>query len=138
MTTKFFAAIAAMMMTVATMSANNNTKNEASASSDDNTLPNVTVVAKSNKSVEVMYGTDKKAVFNLDGMGRVSTKVSYKKNDLNAWNPVCAYSVFYGETETVLSYAEYDNVRKTFTLNAQQTRYSATDYPEIIRVPNVK
>jgi len=137
MTTKFFAAIAAMMMTV-TMSANNTVKNEASASSDDNTLPNVTVVAKSTQSVEVMYGTNKKAVFNLDGMGRVSTKVSYKKNSLNDWNPVSAYSVFYGEDETVLSYAEYDNVRKSFTLNAQQTRYSATEYPEIIRIPNVK
>lgn len=136
MTTKFFAAFAAMMMTVATMSANNVKKE--SAQTDDNTLPNVTVVAKSNKSVEVMYGMNKKAVFNLDGMGRVSTKVSYKMNDLYAWSPVSVYSVFYGEEETVLTYAEYDFVNKTFTRNAQQVRYNANDYPEVIKVPMVK
>lgn len=136
MTTKFFAAFAAMMMTVATMSANNVKKE--SAQTDDNTLPNVTVVAKSNKSVEVMYGMNKKAVFNLDGMGRVSTKVSYKMNDLNAWSPVSVYSVFYGEEETVLTYAEYDYVNKTFTRNAQQVRYNANEYPEVIKVPMVK
>lgn len=136
MTTKIFAAFAAMMMTVTTMSANNAKKE--SAQSDDNTLPNVTVVAKSNKSVEVMYGSRKKAVFNLDGMGRVSTKISYKKNDFNSWSPLSAYSVFYGEEETVLTYAEYDDVHRTYTRNVQQKRYNASEYPIVIKVPNMK
>lgn len=91
----------------------------------------------SSKSIEVMYGTNKKAVFNLDGMGRVSEKVSYEKNILNNWKPISAYSVFYGETETVLTYAEYDDINKTFTLNAQQTLYPASEYPIIINVPKV-
>jgi len=136
MKTRFFAAFVAAMMAI-TMNANNKENNSQVSAPDDNTLPNVTVVAKSNKSIEVMYGTNKKAVFNLDGMGRVSEKVSYEKNILNNWKPISAYSVFYGETETVLTYAEYDDINKTFTLNAQQTLYPASEYPIIINVPKV-
>jgi len=135
MATKFFAAIAAMMMTVATMSANNNNK-ETSATPDDYTLPGVTVVATgSQKVIETFGANHMKYEFNLDNMGRVSTKVSYVMKKKDQWTPIAAYSVFYGEEETVLSYAEYDNVRKTYTRNAKQVRYNAAEFPEIIRVP---
>ncbi len=135
MTTKFFSAFVAMMMTVVTMSANN-TKKENPAS-PDNVLPAVTVVASANqKTVEVFGKNHMKYEFNLDNLGRVSTKVSYVKTITNKWIPISAYSVFYGENETILSYAEYDSDRKTYSLNPQQSRYNASEYPEIIPVPN--
>jgi len=134
MTTKFFSAFVAMMMTVATMSANNN--KETSATPDDYTLPGVTVVATGSQKVIETIGTNHmKYEFNLDNLGRVSTKVSYVMKKKDHWTPISAYSVFYGEEETVLTYAEYDRVSKSFTLNAKQVRYNASEFPEIIRVP---
>lgn len=136
MTTKIFSAFVAMMMTVVSMSANNNQKGNTSASVDDNVLPGVTVVATaSQKVVEVFGEHHMKYEYNLDGLGRVSTKISYLMKSNEQWRPISAYSVFYGENETILTYAEYDNVRKTYTRNAKQVRYNAADYPEIIRVP---
>lgn len=139
MTTKFFAAFVAAIMTISTVSAadvNNTKKGE---TDPDNVLPGVTVVATgSQKIVEAFNGDRKmKYEFNLDAQGRVATKVSYVMNYCDKWAPIAAYSVFYGETETVLTYAEYDHSRKTFTRNPKQVRYNAADYPVIIRVPGM-
>lgn len=135
MTTKIFAAFVAAMMTI-TMSANNNVKNN-NASAPDNTLPNVTVIATAQqKTMEVKAGNrHMKYEYNLDDMGRVSTKVTYVKNIKNSWTPISAYSVFYGSEETVLTFAEYDMITNAYTANAKQVRYNAAEYPEIIPVP---
>ena len=136
MKTKIFAAFVAAMMTM-TMSASNNVKNNNSATTPDNTLPNVVVIATAKQKVmEVKAnGRHMKYEYNLDDMGRVSTKVSYAKNIMNSWTPISAYSVFYGNDETVLTFAEYDMMKKTYTQNAKQVKFNAVDYPVIIRVP---
>lgn len=134
MTTKFFAAFVAAMFSL-TMSAADIVSNNTS-SQPDNDLPGVTVLGK--RKVEI-FNTDHtmKFEFNLDAAGRVETKVNYIGSD-DKWSPVSAYSVFYGEKETVLTYAEYNVLTKTFTRNPKQVRYNATEYPEIIRVPQTK
>lgn len=137
MTTKIFAAFVAAMMTM-TMSASNNVKNNNNASTPDNTLPNVVVIATAKqKTMEVVAanGRHMKYEYNLDDMGRVSTKVSYVKNIMDNWTPISAYSVFYGNEETVLTFAEYDMMKKTYSQNAKQVRYNAVEFPLIIRVP---
>lgn len=134
MKTKIFAAFVAAMMTI-TMSASNK-ENKTNAPQSDNVLPGVTVVATANQRTLVV--DDMKYEFNLDGSGRVSTKVAYKKDKKNDWTPISAYSVFYGEEETILTFAKYNPYTKVFNYKPQQTRYNAQEYPEIIRVPQVK
>lgn len=136
MTTKFFAAFAAAMMTVATISANNNNEPSKGSNPDDNVLPGVTVVASANQKTIEVFSADcsKRFEYNLDAQGRVSSKVNYIGSK-KGWTPYAAYSVFYGEEETVLSYAEYNPTTKTFTSNPKQVRYDAKAFPEIIRVP---
>lgn len=134
MATKIFTALVAMMITVS-MSASNSVKKNTTAVHDHD-LPGVTVTAKRN-TIQVIYNNTKKLEYNLDGKGRVASKVVYAGHN-DGWSPVSAYSVFYGEKETVLTYAEYDDVHKTYTRNPKQTIYDANEYPEIIRVPNIK
>ena len=134
MKTKIFAAFVAAMMTI-TMNASNK-ENKTNAPQSDNVLPGVTVIATANQRTIEM--NDKKYEFNLDGSGRVSTKVSYRKDNMNNWAPISAYSVFYGNDETILTYAEYNPSTKIFNLRPQQTRFNAVDYPEIIKVPQVR
>lgn len=135
MTTKIFAAFVAAMMSVATMNATNNSKKNNTQTPD--ILPGVTVTAQK-KTIEFV-GRDNKYEYNLDDKGRVSTKVSYAAKDFGrGWTPIAAYSVFYGEEETVLTYAEFNPTTGVFNLNPQQKRYNAKEYPELIRVPQVK
>ena len=105
MATRFFAAIVAAFMTMSTLSANNN------QNSKNNMKP--VIVQKEYArmlSIEVS-GTDNiKYVYNLDENGRVTNRVSYKFNNKSGkWTPVSVYSVFYGEEENVLTYAEYNS-----------------------------
>lgn len=134
MKTKIFAAFVAAMMTM-TMSATNK-ENNTNAPQSDNVLPGVTVVATASQRTLLM--NNKKFVYNLDGSGRVSTKVSYKKDNTDNWTPISAYTVFYGQEETILTFAEYNPQTKAFNLKPQQTRFNAEEYPVIIRVPEVK
>lgn len=135
MTKIFFAAFAAAMMSATTMSANN--KENTNGSDNPDVLPGVTVTAKK-MSVEVIGTDNNKYEYNLDDNGRVSTRIAYTYNDISGkWTPCCAYTVFYGQDETVLTYAEYNSAKKTFNINPQQTRYNTHEYPIIINVPQI-
>ena len=133
MATRFFAAIVAAFMSMSTLSASNNQNSK--------NIMKPVIVQKDYAqvlSIEVS-GTDNiKYVYNLDENGRVTNRVSYKFNSKNGkWTPVSVYSVFYGEEENVLTYAEYNSQRKLFNSNPQQKRFNANEYPELIRIPQV-
>lgn len=66
-----------------------------------------------------------------DEMGRVVNKIIYKDVD-GFWCPLGAYSVYYGEEENVLTYAQWDKSNHRFTLNAQQQHFNNKDYPVLI------
>lgn len=84
-------------------------------------------------------GEDMKYEYETDSKGRVKSKIGYKWNHKAVkWQPVNAYMVFYSDSETVLTYADFDASRGTFTKNPQQIHFNAYDYPEIIMLPAVE
>lgn len=128
-------AIAAMVFSVA----NVNAETVKDVNSNE-AAPLEVQIAKTNHRTmfqTVNSGATYKYDFILDDEERVINKITSMWNSsTNAWQPLSAYSVVYTKDETVLSYAKYNNVRKTFSNNVQQTRYNASEYPVIISVPS--
>lgn len=132
MATKFLAAFAAAMMAMTTMSANNINGNDAN-SSNSHAEGDINKVC-----VEIIGTNNYKYVYNLDENGRVANRISYQQNKSNGeWMPVAAYSVYYGQKENVLTYAEYNPDNKVFNNHPKQQVFNATEYPELIRVPKI-
>ena len=125
------AAIASVMITVNANAENKNVK-VAEAT-------NVVNVAKSNVRTMVTSaddGTSYKIDYILNDNGKVVNKVtSAWDTERDEWAPVSAYSVVYTPTETILSYAKYNPYSKTYSKDVRQARFNATEYPELIRVP---
>jgi len=81
-------------------------------------------------------GTSYKYDYILDAEGRVVNRITSTWNsDKAEWSPLAAYSVVYTGSETVLSYAKYNKASKTYSKDVQQTRYSASDYPVVLSLP---
>lgn len=130
MATRFFTAFAVAMMAMATMSANNTQRKETMCDAD--VLP---VVTARTMSIEVIGTDNNKYVYKLDGNGRVENRISYKQCKWSGtWKPQAAYTVFYGENETILTYAEYNAESKIFNLNPIQKHFTANEYSELLRV----
>ncbi|MCR5312264.1 MAG: DUF3836 domain-containing protein [Bacteroidaceae bacterium] len=127
----FFAAVITSM--ILTVNANASTVNQTEPSTKE------VEQVKSNVRSTVVNSTDGKTYkydYILDANGRVVNRVKYTWNtDKTSWKPVAAYSVVYTDSETVLSYAKYNEYSGTFSTNAQQTRYKASDYPVVISLP---
>jgi len=77
---------------------------------------------------------DSKVVFSKDDQGRVTSKVILHMNN-GEWVPVGAYSIFYGETENIVTYAGWDSKTKTFTKSPSQQSFDATKYPVVMTMP---
>lgn len=99
-----------------------------------------TVSVKPDQSMSVLYkynnvGEKKyKIVYTTDEHGRVTSKIILV-NGNDAWVPVSAYSVYYGDDENILTYAAWSNSSKAFNKNAVQQHFSAKDYPVVIAMP---
>lgn len=133
MTKRFFAAFAAAMMAMATMNAGNT-----NGGNNTETQQMMGQMATQKVSIEVTGMDNNKYVYRLDEMGRVESRVSYKQSKMSGeWVPVAAYTVFFGEKENVLTYAEYNAENHVFNLHAKQQKFNSKDYPELIKVPNV-
>ena len=106
-----------------------------------NETKDTSAVEISNSSKRAMVQTSEdgkvyKYEYILDNNGRVVNKIASRWNDDNSeWTPVSAYSVVYTNTETVLSYAKYNSMTKTYSSDVKQTRFNASEYPIVIRVP---
>lgn len=101
----------------------------ATPSKNKNTTPAVAVnnvVKNSNKNYMTTY--------KMDAQGRVVNKVVFKSVD-GQWNPIGAYSVFYGESENIVTYAQWDKDSQTFTRNAVQQHFDSKDYPVVLTSP---
>lgn len=66
-----------------------------------------------------------------DEQGRVINKIVYKWAD-DSWRPLGEYSVYYGDEENILTYAQWDRVNHTFTKNPQQQHFDSNEYPVLI------
>lgn len=79
---------------------------------------------------------DLKYEYVLDDNGRVTSKIGYKKDkQTEVWTPLHMYFVVYGNEETVVTYALWNENKHLFNKGAQQYRYDAKEYPEVIKVP---
>jgi len=129
-TINFIAAVIASVM----VSVNANAE-----SKDNNSVPSTVEISKSNHRAMVQTtedGSSFKYDYVLDESGRVLNKISSRwDSDKSEWIPVSAYSVVYTDDETVLSFAKYNSYTKTYSKDAQQMRYNASEYPVVIRVP---
>lgn len=133
MATRIFATFVAAIMAMTTMSAHNNQNSTNTTASASVQKENVQKM-----SIEILGTEGNKYVYNMDSKGRVVNRISYKLNKNNdKWSPISAYSVFYGESENILTYAEYNPMSHAFNSNAQQKNFNANDFPELIRVPQI-
>lgn len=124
--------VLAVMMTAMVMTVNANATEK---SSKVNNSVSKEIVKQKVMQTQV-NGHDMKFVYNTDESDRVSSKVCYQWNAVNGqWEPVSAYSVFYGQDETIVSFAEWNKKTQTFTLNGKQERYDAKAYPIVISIP---
>lgn len=132
MTTRIFTTFVAAIMTMSTMSAHNQNSTNTTASAS------VQKEHVQKMSIEILGTEGNKYVYNMDSKGRVVNRISYKLNKINGkWLPISAYSVFYGDGENILTYAEYNPISNAFNCNAQQKSFNANDFPELIRVPQI-
>jgi len=140
MKTKVMAAFAAVMMA---LSMNAKSGNETVANPESVSDAKVTVeTIQNNPQQKVVRVTnsknmDHKYEYNLDDQNRVVNRICYSKDDAGNWTPYAAYTATYTNDESVLSYAEYDSVSKTFTKNAEQARYNKADFPVVLVLPSV-
>lgn len=117
-----------MVLSAMYASANNSNKSNTA----DAPAPAV-ITTQSQPATSVNYKTS----FIKDDEGRIINKIIYK--DVNgSWCPLGAYSVYYGEEENVLTYAQWDKAHHRFTLNAQQQRFNSKDYPVLITESSIK
>ena len=72
-----------------------------------------------------------KNAYKYDHEGNMVNKITFLKKD-GFWHPICAYSIHYGETERIVTFALWDEQHKTFTLNAQQYTYNNKDFVSVI------
>lgn len=71
----------------------------------------------------------------LDDQGRVVTKAGYVLNAQSGeWIPRVAYSVFYGQDETIVTTAKWDSSRGSFRSGAVQQKYAAGYVPEYLKI----
>lgn len=71
----------------------------------------------------------------LDEQGRVVTKAGYVLNAQSGeWIPRVAYSVFYGQDETIVTTAKWDASRGSFRSGAVQQKYAAGYVPEYLKI----
>lgn len=71
-----------------------------------------------------------------DNRGRVISKTAYRWNDeARAWKPAYRYTVSYGTHTNTLTYAAYDEARRTFSARMATARYDAAAYPILIAAP---
>lgn len=120
----FAAMIAALIISV---NANANNKSDMSEIRNDHTT---SVMHKYNN----VDGKKYKTVYSTDDMGRVTSKMIFTEGD-GTWIPVCAYSVFYGDDENIVTYAAWNKSSKTFNKNAVQQHFNAKEYPVVIAKP---
>lgn len=101
-----------------------------------------TVSVKPDQSMSVHYkynnvGEKKfKTVYSTDEQGRVISKIILVKG-YDAWEPVGAYTVYYGEEENIVTYAAWNRSSKAFNKNAVQQHFNAKDYPVVIALPKI-
>lgn len=98
--------------------------------------------AKACSATRVFYAKDTndnelKYEFTIDAQGRVTSRTAYLKSIItDKWMPMSAFNVSYSQTETILTFAEYNRKKKAFTDNRQEMRYNADSCPEIIKLPS--
>ena len=81
-------------------------------------------------------GISYKYDFILDVNGRVVNRITSAWNsDNNQWIPLSAYSIEYTNEETILNYAKYNSLTKSYSKDVQQARYNASDFPVIFKLP---
>lgn len=102
-------------------------------------VPEAVEVAKSDTRTMVKTnenGYTYKYEFVLDTEGRVINRVtSTWDNKKSAWKPLSAFAVIYTDDETIVNYAKYNPRSKKYSVDVQQKRYNAIDYPYIFTVP---
>lgn len=82
---------------------------------------------------------DYKYEYVSDNAGRVLAKTAYKwDNSSKAWKPSFVYTVKYGETSNILSYAAWDEKKCTFSANCKSQSYDADKFPFLISTPTSK
>jgi len=116
--------VAALTMTTANAADKNNSSTAVSPSTN-------------NQTEFVYYEGEKtsKYVYSLDEQGRVSSKVRYTLNNKGKWMPSLAYSVFYGENETIVTCAGWNSNAHSFNKNAKQIHLDSKEYPVVFHMP---
>ena len=132
-TINFLAAFVASVMITVNANAEDKKADVSSVKVVDSTSKNCrSVVTTSDDGMS--YKTD----YILNEKGLVVNKITSVWNvEADEWSPMYAYSVVYTPSETVLSYAKYNSLTKTYSLNVKQVRYNASEYPEVIKLPSV-
>ncbi|MCQ2257043.1 MAG: DUF3836 domain-containing protein [Bacteroidaceae bacterium] len=97
------------------------------------TVPNKVLLTTNSKGEDIKYE------YTTDEQGRVTTKIGFTWNENKCkWQPLNIYMVHYNNEETVLTYADFDSNKGSFTLNPQQIRLDAHDYPTVLSIPSAK
>ena len=91
------------------------------------TAKKVTVLKKVFKKNDHTY----KEAYKYDEDGNMVNIITFVHED-GIWKPVSAYSIHYGENENVVTFALWDELHKTFTLNAKQNKYSNKEFAFVI------
>lgn len=109
----------------------------ANASNATNTATLTTVPQTSHRTLYVNndLADSIKWECDLDDQGRVVTKAGYVLNAQSGeWIPRVAYSVFYGQDETIVTTAKWDASRGSFRSGAVQQKYAAGYVPEYLKI----
>ena len=91
------------------------------------TAKKVTVLKKVFKKNDHTY----KEAYKYDEDGNMVNIITFVHED-GIWKPVSAYSIHYGDNENVVTFALWDDLHKTFTLNAKQNKYSNKEFAFVI------
>jgi hypothetical protein len=136
---KFFAAVIATVFTVnVNASAKPNHPNKLHNAKMEMTSPRTEVANSLIDKTVTTVSADKSVKFDyiLDNEGRVKNRIQQAWNkSTGKWEPVAAYSIVYADKETVVTFAEYNRNRRTYTSNVQQIRFNADEIPFIFRIP---
>jgi len=129
------AASIAMIMTSATT-----IKAETPSSGTPISAPTVVEeVSNFRKVVDHYYtsenGTENRFEYTIDKLGRVTSKVMYRKNDYGNWTPRCIWKVNYGKTINVLSFGAWDSRKSEFSRNVESYAYPTAERPVLIALP---
>lgn len=109
----------------------------ANASSATNTATLTTVPQTSHRTLYANndLADSVKWECDLDDQGRVVTQAGYVLNPQSGeWIPRVAYSVFYGQDETIVTTAKWDSTRGSFRAEPTQQKYAAGYLPDCVKI----